>query len=143
MNWYDKQVFGRYRSFHEQETNGIREERNIVLPIPFDAAFIDMQVQSLERTFIDKVFAICDYRIQNMQDRDSRHLYDIAKLLPKVKITPELDNLIDEVREDRMRSRNNPSAQLEYDIPEMLKEIIFSRFYEADYNNDVRVETLG
>ena len=56
------------------------KERGIVLPIPFDAAFVDMQVQSLERTFVDKVFAICDYRIQDMQDRDSRHLYDIAKL---------------------------------------------------------------
>ena len=70
-----------------------------------------------------------------MQDRDSRHLYDIAKLLPKVSITPELDNLIDEVREDRMHSRNNPSAQPEHDIPKMLKEIISSKFYEPDYNN--------
>ena len=43
-------------------------------------------VQSVERTFIDKIFAICDYRIQNMQDRDSRHLYDICKLLPVIKM---------------------------------------------------------
>ena len=111
------------------------KERGIVLPIPFDAAFVDIQVQSLERTFIDKVFAICDYRIQDMQDRDSRHLYDIAKLLPEVKITPEMGALIDEVREDRMQSKNNPSAQLEHNIPKMLKEIINSRFYEPDYNN--------
>lgn len=111
------------------------KERGIVLPIPFDAAFVDMQVQSLERTFIDKVFAICDYRIQDMQDRDSRHLYDIAKLLSEIGITPELDDLIDEVREDRMQSKNNPSSQPEHDIPEMLKEIISSRFYEPDYNN--------
>ena len=110
-------------------------ERNIKLPIPFDASNVDMQVQSLERTFIDKVFAICDYRIQNMQDRDSRHLYDIAKLLPQIEMTSELDKLIDEVREDRMQSKNNLAAQLEYDIPKMLKEIISSRFYESDYNN--------
>ncbi|MBR1524630.1 MAG: nucleotidyl transferase AbiEii/AbiGii toxin family protein, partial [Lachnospiraceae bacterium] len=69
------------------------------------------------------------------QDRDSRHLYDIAKLLPEVKFTPELKALIIEVREDRMQSKNNPSAQLKYNIPEMLKEIISSRFYESDYNN--------
>ncbi|MBO4889056.1 MAG: nucleotidyl transferase AbiEii/AbiGii toxin family protein [Firmicutes bacterium] len=111
------------------------KDRNIKLPISFDAAIIDMQVQSLERTFIDKVFAICDYRIQNMQDRDSRHLYDIAKLLPEIQITPELDDLIDKVREDRMKSKNNPSAQLEHNIHKMLQEIIDSRFYEADYNN--------
>jgi len=111
------------------------KERDIVLPIPFDAANVEMRVQSLERTFIDKIFAICDYRIQDMQDRDSRHLYDIAKLLPEIKITLELDDLIDEVREDRMQSKNNPSAQPEHDIPQMLKEIIRSRFYEPDYNN--------
>ena len=111
------------------------KDRDIKLPIPFDAAFVDMHVQSLERTFIDKVFAICDYRIQDMQDRDSRHLYDIAKLLPEVEITPKLDGLIDTVREDRMQSKNNPSAQLKYNIPDMLKEIISSRFYESDYNS--------
>ncbi len=109
--------------------------RGIQLPIPFDAATLNMQVQSLERTFIDKVFAICDYRLQNMQDRDSRHLYDIAKLLPHIQFTPSLDALIDDVRDDRMRSKNNPSAQLDHDIPKMLKEIISSRFYENDYNN--------
>ena len=49
-----------------------------------------MNVQSLERTFIDKVFAICDYQIQNMKDRYSRHLYDICKLLGQVKSDQQL-----------------------------------------------------
>lgn len=111
------------------------EKRGVKLPIPFEEAIVNMQVQSLERTFIDKVFAICDYRLQDMQDRDSRHLYDIAKLLPEIKITPELDALIDDVRDDRMQSKNNPAAQPEHDIPAMLKGIISSRFYESDYNN--------
>lgn len=111
------------------------QDNGIVLPIPFQAATVTMNVQSLERTFIDKVFAICDYRIQNMQDRDSRHLYDICKLLPVVKLDRSMDELIDIVRNDRMLSKNNPAAQLEYNIPEMLKEIITSRFYEADYRN--------
>ena len=111
------------------------EKRGVKLPIPFEEALVNMQVQSLERTFIDKVFAICDYRLQDMQDRDSRHLYDIAKLLPEIKITPELDALIDDVRDERMQSKNNPAAQLEHDIPGMLKEIISSHFFESDYNN--------
>jgi len=46
-----------------------------------------------------------------------------------------MDELIDVVRDDRMKSKNNPSAQLQYDIPQMLKEIINSRFYESDYRN--------
>lgn len=111
------------------------EERGIDLPIPFKAAKVYMNVQSIRRTFVDKVFAICDYRIQNMQDRDSRHLYDICKLAVQLKMDEEMDALVDKVREDRMLSPNNPSAQLEYIIPEMLKEIIESKFYESDYKN--------
>lgn len=110
-------------------------DRNIILPVPFEAAEVMMNVQSVERTFVDKVFAVCDYKIQNMQDRDSRHLYDICKLLREVELNEELDKLIDMVRDDRMQSKNNPSAQLEYIIPDMLKEIIRSRFYEPDYKN--------
>ena len=111
------------------------KERNITIPVPFEAAEVLMNVQSVERTFVDKVFAVCDYKIQNMQDRDSRHLYDICKLLGQVKMDQQLDELIDVVRHDRMHSKNNPSAQLKYNIPEMLKDIISSRFYESDYKN--------
>lgn len=131
-----------YQAVYPVETHAVGSfigkfcrDKKIELPIPFEEAFVNMQVQSLERTFIDKVFAICDYRIQDMQDRDSRHLYDIAKLLPEITITEETCNLIAEVREDRMQSKNHPSAQPEHNIPQMLKEIIESRFYESDYNN--------
>lgn len=111
------------------------EERGVDLPIPFKAAKVYMNVQSIRRTFVDKVFAICDYRIQNMQDRDSRHLYDICKLAGQLKLDEEMDALVDKVREDRMLSQNNPSAQPNYIIPEMLEEIIESKFYESDYKN--------
>lgn len=111
------------------------KEKDIQIPVPFEAAEVTMQVQSIERTFVDKAFAVCDYKIQNMQDRDSRHLYDICKLMEKVKLDEALDTLIDTVRDDRIQSKNNPSAQLEYNIPQMLKEIIQSRFYEADYRD--------
>ena len=67
--------------------------------------------------------------------KDSRHLYDICKMLGVVELNQKLDEMIDVVREDRMQSKNNPSAQLKYNIPEMLKEIIRSRFYESDYKN--------
>ena len=109
------------------------KKNNIELPIPFVGDF-EMNVQSVERTFIDKVFAVCDYKIQNMEDRDSRHLYDIAKMMPLIIFDVKLDELIDDVRDDRMASKNNPSAQLEYNINEMIKDIIDNRFYERDYN---------
>lgn len=38
-------------------------DREITLPIPFEAAEVIMNVQSIERTFVDKVFAVCDYKI--------------------------------------------------------------------------------
>lgn len=110
-------------------------ERGITLPVAFEAGETTMNVQTVERTLVDKVFAVCDYRIQNMQNRDSRHLYDICKLLDQVALNEQLDDLIDQVRDDRMQSQNNPSAQLQYNITEMLREIIRSRFYESDYKN--------
>jgi len=114
------------------------KENNINLPIDFEAAEIKMNIQSIERTFIDKVFAVCDYKIQNMEDRDSRHLYDICKLIGYVSLNKEMDILIDKVREERMLQKNNPSANLKYSIPKMLTEIINERFYESDYKNITR-----
>lgn len=108
-------------------------KKQIKLPIPFQASSFMMEVQSLERTFVDKVFALCDYRLANMAAKDSRHLYDIYKLLKKISLNENLCKLVDVVRKDRMISKNNPSAQPKYDIPKMLKEIIESRFYEKDY----------
>ena len=109
-------------------------ENRLQFSIPFEAANTEINVQSIERTFIDKVFAICDYYIQDMQDRDSRHLYDICKLIPFVKLDQNLKELVNVVRRDRMLSKNNPSAQLQYNIPNMLQEIIQNKFYEPDYS---------
>lgn len=111
------------------------KSNNIVLPIEFEAFSFNMNVQSLERTFIDKVFAVCDYKIQNMMDRDSRHLYDIAKIIPHIALNHTLQQLVVQVRKDRTDSKNNPSADGKYNINEMLKAIIDSRFYEPDYKN--------
>ena len=44
-------------------------------------------------------------------------------------------NLIDRFSEDIDLSMNRRPAQLKYVIPDMLKEIIRSRFYEPDYKN--------
>ena len=111
------------------------EGRGIEIPVNFNASVVKMPVQSLERTFVDKVFAVCDYRLQDMQDRDSRHLYDIAKLMPHIVDDYRLRKLIIDVRKDRMSLKNNLSARPEHDIHKMLQEIIQSHFYEADYNN--------
>lgn len=124
--------------------------QHIILPVPFNTAPVEMLVQSYERTFIDKVFAVCDYRLQGINNRVSRHLYDIAKLYPLIKFTPELDELIDQVRIERLKVQGNIAANLEYNIPSLLQEIVDSHYYETDYNNisrkllyeDVSYETV-
>lgn len=110
------------------------KERNIELPISFEAANFIMNVQSLERTFIDKVFAVCDYVLLKKYERNSRHLYDICKLLSKIELNDGLDSLVDEVRNDRMHFKSNPSALLDVNIPNLVKDIIKNKYYESDYN---------
>ena len=39
-----------------------------------------VKVQNVLRTFIDKVYAICDYHISNQINSHSRHLYDLYKI---------------------------------------------------------------
>lgn len=49
-------------------------------------AEISSVLQGLDRTLVDKVFAICDYYLQNRIKKHSRHIYDIYKLLPLVEV---------------------------------------------------------
>ena len=61
----------------------------------------DIKVQSLERTLIDKVFAIGDYYLSNAILRTSRHIYDISRLLTRVDLSaPTMKELATSVRND-------------------------------------------
>lgn len=93
-----------------------------------------IQVQSLSRTLVDKVFAICDYFLRNEVRRNSRHIYDIAMLLSKIKLDETLRSLIESVREERKKSPRSVSAQDNISINGVLKQIIDTRFFEQDFN---------
>ncbi len=98
-----------------------------------------VKTQTLERTFVDKVFAICDYFLSKNEERNSRHIYDIAKLISRIDLfRPELKNLISEVRSDRKAHKNCLSAQDGIEIPKLLKEIVQSNFYKNDYETITR-----
>lgn len=58
-----------------------------------------MKVQDINRTLADKVFAVCDYYLQNKTAKYSRHLYDIYKLLPLVPQDNSFKKLVKEVRQ--------------------------------------------
>ena len=60
----------------------------------------EMKVQGLDRTLADKVFAICDYYMQNWVKKHSRHIYDIYKLLQIVPQTKEFKVLVEDVTYD-------------------------------------------
>lgn len=92
-----------------------------------------MKVQGLDRTLVDKVFAICDYYMQDRVKKHSRHIYDIYKLLQIVPLTEEFRALIQEVRSVRAMTNICPSAQPEVNVPEMLNFLIDNEIYKDDY----------
>ena len=94
-----------------------------------------MKVQGLDRTLADKVFAVCDYYLQNRVRKHSRHLYDIYMLLPLVRQDEAFRMLVQEVRSVRKPSLICPSAKDEVDIPALLTEIIQNEAYREDYRN--------
>ena len=95
----------------------------------------EMKVQGLDRTLADKVFAICDYYMQNRVKKHSRHIYDIYKLLQIIPQTDEFKALVKEVRDVRAMTNICPSAQSDVNVPEMLKFLIENEIYKEDYQN--------
>lgn len=93
----------------------------------------EMKVQGLDRTLVDKVFAICDYYMQDRVKKHSRHIYDIYKLLPVVPQNEEFKNLIKDVRSVRAMTNICPSAQPEVNVPELLNFLIENEVYRDDY----------
>lgn len=95
----------------------------------------EMKVQSIERTFIDKLFAVCDYYMQDKPTRNSRHLYDIYKLGAYVQMDDKFNILLVEVRKHRssMDVKLTPSARETVDLLQLVEEIVKSEFYYNDY----------
>ena len=99
--------------------------------MPFDVC-----VQKLERTFVDKVFAICDYFERKEALRNSRHIYDLYEIANAIDLKDSsLTQLVKAVREDRKGNDRCVSAQDRYDINDTLKKIIKTNFFKSDYEN--------
>ena len=65
--------------------------------------------------------------------RNSRHIYDLYMLLPKIVFTEEYKNLVAEIRSCRKKMTICPSAQEDINVPEILKKIINDEVYRSDY----------
>ena len=99
----------------------------------FELNLFEIQVQSVERTFIDKLFAICDYYIDGKTAEHSRHLYDLYKMSGVVAINSNLIDLFKAVREERKNHKICFSAQDGVNIKKCLQEIIDKDIYKNDY----------
>lgn len=108
-------------------------KENIDIVREFGIEPFEMTLQSLERTFADKVFAICDYYMEGKVNRHSRHIYDLYMLLPKLILDDDYRELVAEIRNHRAKMSICPSAQPGVDVSELLKEIIAKEIYKADY----------
>lgn len=101
----------------------------------YELEIFPMKVQSLNRTLIDKMFAVCDYYMQGKAHRNARHLYDIYKLSGYIVIDEDFLELVQEVRNHRigMGVKIAPSAPFDVDICELVQKICDQDFYKADY----------
>ena len=111
---------------------GAEEEELIAT---YDLGTFPMRVQSLNRTLIDKVFAVCDYYLQDKVYRNARHLYDIYKLAQHVDMDSDFLELVKEVRAHRitMGSEIAPAAPLDVNIVELVQKLYDEDFYKEDY----------
>jgi hypothetical protein len=96
-----------------------------------------VRTQKLDRTLIDKVFALGDYYLTSKETGHSRHIYDIYKLLPLVVIDDAFKGLVREVREARKISSYCHSAQDGIDAQSLLIEIIEKDVYKKDYEKNL------
>ena len=114
-----------YRFLKMTEQEDLAEE--------FDLVPFEITTQAIERTLIDKVFALCDYYLSDKVDRHSRHLYDIYKIMEYTTPDASLSGLVQEVRSLRESLPVCPSAKTGVCINDVLAEIVDKEVYWNDY----------
>ncbi|WP_176448047.1 nucleotidyl transferase AbiEii/AbiGii toxin family protein [Lentibacillus sp. CBA3610] len=100
----------------------------------------NIHVQRIDRTFIDKLFAICDYYEQQTFTRHSRHLYDLHKIIESFTFHKAgFQLLFKQVRAERYKRPNiNISAKPNYDIAKTIETILNDDVYQEDYQDITR-----
>lgn len=114
-----------YRFLQQSDQTHLVEEFNLM---PFE-----ITVQTIERTLVDKVFALCDYYMSGKTNRHSRHLYDIHKILENTILPESFADLIGEVRTLCAPLSICPSAADGVNINHILKEMVSKDVYKDDY----------
>lgn len=115
------------------KANGFAKQAEEYGLLPFD-----IHVQTMERTLVDKVFALCDYMLADDMQKHSRHIYDIYQLLGRVELDDDFRALVHRVREDRKYHSLCVSAQDNADVPALLEQVIETGCYKKDYEEHTR-----
>lgn len=115
-----------YRFLKRQKLDNIIAEYGLE---PFD-----IKVQTLTRTFIDKIFAIGDYYLSGDRERTSRHIYDLYKLMPNIIFDDNFYELFNEVKRIRSADSACPSAKDGQNIKNIIGRIIDEDYFKRDYN---------
>lgn len=99
----------------------------------FDLSPFEIAVQTADRTFLDKLFALGDYYLAGTIKGHSRHIYDLYKLLEVVELNDDLRTLAKIVREERKPHKTCLSAMNDVDMNVLIKEIVKTEAYREDY----------
>lgn len=93
-----------------------------------------LNVQSAERTLIDKLFALGDYYLSGNVRGHSRHIYDIVCLMKIVNLDKNFGTLLNAVREDRKTHKTCLSSQDGVNLQELLRKAVTDENFKKDYN---------
>ena len=104
------------------------------LTIQYGLEPFEVMTQSLERTLVDKTFAICDYYLSNRVEKHSRHIYDLSKIITRIDMNDDLIELFKGVKEYRKHLSIALSSTGDKKIYEYLDEIIKNDYYKEDYD---------
>ncbi|MBO1305527.1 nucleotidyl transferase AbiEii/AbiGii toxin family protein [Enterococcus sp. 669A] len=99
-----------------------------------------MSVQALERTFVDKLFAICDKYLQNTPNKYSRHLYDLVYLSKRNLLDfAVIESTFKEVRKLLSKDpKHNPSSGDVHNIQQLVIDSLEADFFKEDYEKNTR-----
>lgn len=98
----------------------------------------DVEVQSLERTVVDKTFALCDYYLSKRTERNSRHIYDIHKILPFINLNEEIKKLFLKVRSYRQQLLICLSSREGIKLSELFEKLIIEETFKEDYKTKTK-----
>jgi len=113
----------------------LESQSEIGLIKQFNLEPCNINAQRIDRTFIDKIFTVCDYYEQGKLERNSRHLYDLSKIFQNYTFErQDFHQLFKNVRIERQRKPDfNISSKDGYPILDTLQLILDQDLYREDY----------